>query len=77
MGTIGIACKFITLFDKWIFWPSFPNILDAAFLIISVLYLALRQVEPTRKQEINYWTAVSLTLAVIIFLIYVVTKYGH
>ena len=42
-GTIGIACKFIALFDRWIFWPSFPNILDAAFLIMSVLYLALRK----------------------------------
>ena len=53
-GTIGIALKFITfqiilnenlasgnlLTD--VFFPYFPNVLDSAFLISSVLYLAWR-----------------------------------
>jgi hypothetical protein len=38
-GTIGIALKFITFFDKWVFFPSFPNIFDSTFLILAVLYL--------------------------------------
>lgn len=39
-GVVGIALKFTTLFDHWLFFPLFPNILDALFLVISVLYLA-------------------------------------
>ena len=38
-GTIGIALKFITFFDKWVFFPSFPNIFDSTLLILAVLYL--------------------------------------
>jgi hypothetical protein len=38
-GTIGIALKFTTFFDKWVYFPSFPNILDSTFLIATVLYL--------------------------------------
>jgi hypothetical protein len=38
-GTIGIALKFTTFFDKWVYFPSFPNICDAAFLIFSATYL--------------------------------------
>ena len=38
-GTIGIALKFTTFFDKWVYFPSFPNICDAAFLILSATYL--------------------------------------
>jgi hypothetical protein len=38
-GTIGIALKFTTFFDKWVYFPAFPNALDATFLIFSVLYL--------------------------------------
>jgi hypothetical protein len=41
-GTIGIALKFITFFDKWVYFPSFPNYLDSAFLICSVLYLTIK-----------------------------------
>jgi hypothetical protein len=41
-GTVGIALKFITFFDQWVFFPSFPNTLDSAFLIISVAYLGWR-----------------------------------
>jgi hypothetical protein len=39
-GTIGIALKFITFFDQWVYFPTFPNFLDSTFLIISVTYLA-------------------------------------
>lgn len=38
-GTIGIALKFTTFFDKWVYFPSFPNIIDATFLIFTVIYL--------------------------------------
>ena len=38
-GTVGIALKFTTYFDKWVFFPSFPNIFDSTFLISAVLYL--------------------------------------
>ena len=43
-GTIGIALKFTTFFDKWVYFPSFPNIFDAVFLITSVLYLTARNI---------------------------------
>lgn len=39
-GVIGIALKFMTLLGHWLYFPIFPNILDALFLVISVLYLA-------------------------------------
>lgn len=39
-GTIGIALKFATLFNQWVYFPSFPNALDSTFLISAVLYLA-------------------------------------
>ncbi len=38
-GTIGIALKFITLFDKYVFFPSFPNIFDSNFLMSAVVCL--------------------------------------
>ena len=38
-GTIGIALKFVTFFNHWVYFPSFPNVLDSTFLILSVLYL--------------------------------------
>jgi intracellular septation protein A len=41
-GSIGIALKFTTFFDKWVYFPSFPNLLDATFLIFSVIYLAYK-----------------------------------
>ena len=37
-GTIGIALKFITFFNQWVYFPSFPNMLDSAFLISAVMY---------------------------------------
>jgi hypothetical protein len=37
-GTVGIALKFVTFFDHWVYFPSFPNSLDSAFLISGSLY---------------------------------------
>jgi hypothetical protein len=39
-GTIGIALKFITFFDQWVYFPTFPNFIDSTFIIISITYLA-------------------------------------
>jgi cytochrome c oxidase assembly factor CtaG len=58
-GTIGIALKFTTFFDRWVYFPSFPNICDAAFLILSVGYLTwkakrvhtTKQTNPLLKME--------------------------
>lgn len=37
-GTIGIALKFITFFEHWVFFPLWPNICDSVFLICAILY---------------------------------------
>jgi|GEM_PF-660738 len=37
-GTIGIALKFTTYFNHWIYFPAIPNALDSTFLILSVTY---------------------------------------
>lgn len=52
-GTVGIALKFITFFDKWVFFPSFPNIFDSTFLISAVLYLTwkMKRSQYVRKNE--------------------------
>lgn len=55
-GTIGIALKFTTFFDKWVYFPSFPNVLDAAFLILSTSYLTWKAqkahtTKPTKQQQ--------------------------
>ena len=47
-GTSGIALKFTTFFDKWVYFPLFPNIFDAAFLIISSTFLAWKIKTKTR-----------------------------
>jgi hypothetical protein len=39
-GTIGIALKFITFFNHWVYFPSFPNIIDSTFLICAIIYFA-------------------------------------
>jgi hypothetical protein len=39
-GTIGIAIKFVTFFNQWVYFPSFPNMLDSSFLISASVYLA-------------------------------------
>ena len=32
-GIIGVALKFVTFFNQWVYFPSFPNALDSTFLI--------------------------------------------
>jgi hypothetical protein len=39
-GIIGIAIKFVTFVNQWVFFPSFPNVLDSAFLISAAGYFA-------------------------------------
>jgi hypothetical protein len=52
-GTIGLALKFITYFDHWVYFPSFPNALDSTFLILSVIYLAAYIIHKNRQHQIN------------------------
>lgn len=49
-GTIGIAVKFVTFFNHWVYFPSFPNVLDSTFLIISVAYLSWSSRKPKKTQ---------------------------
>jgi len=49
-GTIGIALKFITFFDQWVYFPTFPNFLDSTFLITSITYLAWKARKGKRKK---------------------------
>jgi hypothetical protein len=37
-GTIGIAAKFTTFFNHWVYFPTFPNTLDSVFLVVSSVY---------------------------------------
>ncbi len=53
-GTIGIALKFITFFNNWVYFPTFPNVLDSAFLITSILYLAFSARRRTHKMKQFY-----------------------
>ena len=43
-GTIGIALKFVTFFNQWVYFPSFPNALDSTFLICAIAYLTWRSI---------------------------------
>ena len=57
-GTVGIALKFTTFFDRWVYFPSFPNICDAAFLILSVVYLtyiAKRAHMTKQRRNLPHW----------------------
>jgi len=47
-GTVGIALKFTTFFDKWVFFPSFPNIFDSTFLIVAAFTLAFYAIKKTK-----------------------------
>lgn len=47
-GTIGIALKFITFFNQWVYFPSFPNVLDSTFLISAVAYLGWKSRQPRK-----------------------------
>jgi cytochrome c oxidase assembly factor CtaG len=39
-GIVGIALKFTVFFDKWVYYPWFPNVLDSVFLVCGVVWLA-------------------------------------
>jgi hypothetical protein len=54
-GTIGIALKFITFFDQWVYFPSFPNVLDATFLILSVTYLTWKAKKAHTTKQANHF----------------------
>ena len=41
-GMFGIAIKFTTLFNKWIYFPISPNFVDAIFLMVGTAYLSWR-----------------------------------
>jgi hypothetical protein len=49
-GTIGIALKFISFFDQWVYFPTFPNFLDSTFLIVATVYFAWKARKRTRKK---------------------------
>lgn len=48
-GTVGIALKFTVFFDKWVYFPVFPNLFDSVFLVFAIFYLALKN----RKKEVT------------------------
>jgi hypothetical protein len=54
-GTIGIALKFTTYFDHWIYFPTFPNALDSTFLIIGatyfVAYITYKNRQPRKSKQ--------------------------
>jgi hypothetical protein len=50
-GTVGIALKFFTYFNHWVYFPSFPNALDSAFLILSVTYFAAYIIHKNRQTQ--------------------------
>ena len=41
-GMLGIAFKFTTLFDQWIYFPKYPNFIDTIFLMVGTIYLSWR-----------------------------------
>ena len=51
-GTIGIALKFTTYLNQWVYFPAFPNMLDSAFLITAILYFAWAARKRIHKKEI-------------------------
>jgi hypothetical protein len=51
LGTIGIALKFASYFNEWVYFPSLPNVFDSAFLIIAVLYFSIRALIKSRKRN--------------------------
>jgi hypothetical protein len=52
-GTIGIAVKFTTYFDQWIYFPTFPNALDSTFLILSATYFVAYIIHKNRQHQKN------------------------
>lgn len=54
-GVIGIALKFIMLFDNWVYFPFFPNIFDSIFLISSAIWLFLPNIKNRHKYPKTYY----------------------
>ena len=55
-GTIGIAAKFTTFFDHWVYFPLFPNTLDSLFLVISAVYFfvyIMRKKRQPKKEDLE------------------------
>ncbi len=50
-GTIAIALKFVTFFNHWVYFPSFPNSLDSAFLISGSAYFVSYILYKRRKWD--------------------------
>ncbi|MCW3983293.1 MAG: hypothetical protein NWE96_04780 [Candidatus Bathyarchaeota archaeon] len=50
-GTIGIALKFTTYFNHWIYFSAFPNALDSTFLILSVTYYAAYIIHKNKQNQ--------------------------
>jgi hypothetical protein len=50
LGTIGIALKFVYYLNAWVYFPTFPNVLDAAFLITAVLFISYRALRKCRNR---------------------------
>jgi hypothetical protein len=48
-GTVGIALKFVTYFNQWVYFPTIPNALDSTFLILAVGYFVWRARNKTPK----------------------------
>ena len=63
-GTVGIAIKFVTFFNHWVYFPSFPNIIDSTFLVISVAYLSWSSRKPRKTQYIKTQTTINPTPSV-------------
>lgn len=42
LGICGIAFKFPSYFDQWVYFPSFPNICDSIFLVLSACWLGVK-----------------------------------
>jgi len=38
-GTLAIALKFPTYWDRWVYFPTIPNVIDSAFLVVTGLWL--------------------------------------
>ena len=41
-GILGIAFKFSTYWNHWVYFPLWPNICDSLFLIVGALVLAYK-----------------------------------
>jgi hypothetical protein len=57
-GTVGIALKFVTFFNHWVYFPSFPNALDSTFLILGSTYffvwIMYKKSRPENRESRNY-----------------------